>query len=81
MNVLLDIATDDPKWPRWSLRQLDAAAMRGPVVINAIVYAEFSIGYTRIENVERVLACAVENSTRRAVSRRQGFSALSRSRS
>jgi predicted nucleic acid-binding protein len=43
-NVLLDVATDDPKWARWSLRQLDAAAMRGPVVINAIVYAEFSIG-------------------------------------
>jgi predicted nucleic acid-binding protein len=35
-NVLLDIATDDPKWARWSLRQLDAAAMRGPVLINAI---------------------------------------------
>jgi len=44
-NALLDIATDDPKWARWSLRQLDAAAMRGPVVINGIVYAEFSIGY------------------------------------
>ena len=43
-NVLLDIATDDPKWARWSLRQLDAAAMRGPVVIKARVYAEFSIG-------------------------------------
>jgi predicted nucleic acid-binding protein len=55
-NVLLDIATDDPKWARWSLRQLDAAAMRGPVLINAIVYAEFSIGYTRIEDVNRVLA-------------------------
>jgi predicted nucleic acid-binding protein len=38
------------------LRQLDAAAMRGPVLINAIVYAEFSIGYTRIEDVDRVLA-------------------------
>ena len=55
-NVLLDIATDDPKWAGWSVRQLDAAAMRGPVVINAIVYAEFSIGYTRIEDVDRVLA-------------------------
>lgn len=43
-NVLLDVATDDPKWARWSIRQLDAAAMRGLVVINAIVYAEFSIG-------------------------------------
>jgi predicted nucleic acid-binding protein len=29
--------------------------MRGPVVINAIVYAEFSIGYTRIEAVDRAL--------------------------
>ena len=29
-----------------------------PVVINAIVYAEFSIGYMRIENVDRVLAGA-----------------------
>jgi predicted nucleic acid-binding protein len=38
-NVLLDVATDDPKWARWSLRQLDAASMRGPIVINAIVYA------------------------------------------
>ena len=36
-NVLLDVATDDPKWARWSLGQLAAAAMRGPVVINAIL--------------------------------------------
>ena len=77
-NVILDIATDDPKWARWSLRQLDAAAMRGPVLINAIVYAEFSIGYTRIEDVDRVLAGAGLELTRRAVSRRQGVSALSR---
>ena len=57
-NVLLDIATDDPNWARWSLRQLDAAAIRGPILINAIVYAEFSIGYTRIEDVNHVLAGA-----------------------
>lgn len=55
-NVLLDIATNDPMWVHWSLHQLDAAAIRGPVLINAVVYAEFSIGYTRIEEVERVLA-------------------------
>jgi predicted nucleic acid-binding protein len=57
-NVILDVATDDAKWANWSLRQLDAAAIRGPVLINAIVYAEFSIGYTRIEDVDRVLARA-----------------------
>jgi predicted nucleic acid-binding protein len=56
--VLLDIATDDPSWASWSLYQLDAAAIRGPVIINAVIYAEFSIGYTQIEEVEQVLADA-----------------------
>jgi hypothetical protein len=55
-NVLLDIATDDPRWAGWSLQQLDAAAIRGRVLINAVVYAEFSIGYARIEEADRVLA-------------------------
>jgi predicted nucleic-acid-binding protein len=36
-NVLLDIATNDPKWATWSLHQLDAASVRGPVLINAVV--------------------------------------------
>jgi predicted nucleic acid-binding protein len=55
-NVLLDVATDDPRWLRWSLYQLDAASVRGRVLINAVVYAEFSIGYARIEEADRVLA-------------------------
>ena len=55
-NVLLDIATDDARWAVWSLHQLDAAAIRGPVLINAVVYAEFSVGYARIEQADRVLA-------------------------
>jgi hypothetical protein len=54
-NVLLDIATNDRRWAEWSLSHLDAAAMRGPVLINAVIYAEFSVGYVRIEQVERVI--------------------------
>lgn len=54
-NVLLDIATNDSNWSAWSVRQLDAAAIRGPVLIDAVVYAEFSIGYARIEEVDEVL--------------------------
>jgi hypothetical protein len=54
-NVLLDVATDDVRWARWSVHQLDAANVRGPVLINAIVYAEFSIGYARIEEADRAL--------------------------
>ena len=38
------------------MHQLDAANIRGPVLINSIVYAEFSIGYARIEEADRVLA-------------------------
>ena len=54
-NVLLDIATDDRTWAAWSLRQLDNAAVRGRVFINDVVYAEFSVGYERIEQVDKVL--------------------------
>ena len=55
-NVLLDVATNDARWARWSLQQLDAAAIRGRVLINAVIYAELSIGYAAIEEVDRVLA-------------------------
>lgn len=54
-NVLLDIATSDPLWADWSMEKLDAAASLGPVVVNAIVYSEFSVGYERIEDVDRLL--------------------------
>ena len=51
-NVLLDVATNDRVWADWSLRQLDAAAIRGPLVINDIVYAELSVRYARVEDVD-----------------------------
>jgi predicted nucleic acid-binding protein len=57
-NVLLDIATNDPRWASWSLYQLEAASIRGSVVINTVIYAEFSIGYRQIEEVEQVLSDA-----------------------
>jgi predicted nucleic acid-binding protein len=57
-NVLFDVATNDPGRARWSLQQLDAAAIRGRVLINAVIYADFSIGYARIEEANRALADA-----------------------
>jgi len=57
-NVLLDVATGDPKWAAWSLHQLDAAAIRGKVLINAVVYSEFSVGFIRIEDVDHVVGDA-----------------------
>ena len=54
-NVLLDVVTNHPEWADWSQHQLEAAALKGPLVINAVVYAELSIGFKRIEEVESVL--------------------------
>lgn len=57
-NVLLDLATDDPHWAAWSIGQLEAAALRGPLLINDIVYAELSVRFARIEQIEAFLAAA-----------------------
>ena len=51
-NVLLDISTSDPDWSDWSISQLDQAALKGDLVINDIVYAEFSVGFTNIEALD-----------------------------
>ena len=54
-NILLDLATDDPNWVDWSIRQLDAAAVAGPLLINDIVYAELSVRFPAIEAVDAFL--------------------------
>jgi len=54
-NVLLDLVTDDPTWADWSIGQLDAAALRGPLVMNAIVYAELSVRFDKIEVLDAVV--------------------------
>lgn len=55
-NVLLDLVTDDPNWSEWSLAHLEEAALAGPVFINDIVYAETSIRYDRMEDLDAMLA-------------------------
>ena len=55
-NVLLDVVEDDPTWADWSQRQLDAASLRGPICINPVIYAELSIAFARIEELEAVVA-------------------------
>jgi hypothetical protein len=55
-NILVDVVTNNPEWQPWSQRQLEAAALRDRLVINSVVYAELSIGYEKIEEVDAVLA-------------------------
>jgi len=55
-NVLLDLLTSDPTWADWSIGQLDAAALRGPLAINDIVYAELSVRFATIEALDAAVA-------------------------
>jgi len=54
-NVLLDYFDQDSEWFDWSASMLSAAADRGRVVINPVIYAEVSVGFARIEDVETAL--------------------------
>ena len=54
-NVLLDVLTDDPTWGAWSSGALERAADEAPLVINALVYSEVSIGFSLIEALEEAL--------------------------
>jgi predicted nucleic acid-binding protein len=54
-NVLLDVLTEDRRWYEWSSNALLKCADETPIVINPIVYAEVSIGFARIEELEAAL--------------------------
>ena len=55
-NVLLDLATEDPRWMEWSAAHLERAADDAGVAINPIIYAELSVHYAAIEDLERALS-------------------------
>lgn len=44
-----------PAWATWSQRQLEVLAAARPLAINPVIYAELSVAYARIEELERVI--------------------------
>lgn len=54
-NVLIDIATDDPRWGGWSARMLSMLGQGARLVINPLIYAEVSVAHSRIETLDAVL--------------------------
>jgi predicted nucleic acid-binding protein len=54
-NILLDVMTEDKVWLGWSSAALEEAADNSRLVINAIIYSEVSIRFTRIEDLEEAL--------------------------
>src|ERR1700680_4417355 len=54
-NVLLDVMTEDARWFSWSAEALAQAADRFRLVMNPVIYAEVSMRYSRIEDLEEAL--------------------------
>jgi predicted nucleic acid-binding protein len=54
-NVLLDVISNDERWFSWSADALERAADRYRLVVNAVVYAEVSVRFSRIEELDAAL--------------------------
>ena len=54
-NVILDLFEDDKRWADWSESTLNQYADSSGLVINSVIYAEVSIGFARIEELEEAL--------------------------
>jgi hypothetical protein len=54
-SVLLDVMTEDARWGEWSVRALERCANEGALAINTVIYAEVSIRFDRIEELDAAL--------------------------
>lgn len=54
-NVILDLVENDPVWADWSQQQLEAASLQATLCINPVIYAELSIAFDAIEELESML--------------------------
>ena len=59
-NVIIDLLTENSVWAEWSADALRRVAERARLVINPVIYAEVSVGYDRIEDVEAALPAIFE---------------------
>jgi predicted nucleic acid-binding protein len=57
-NVLLDIFTEDSGWFDWSAGAVERCAEESLLVVNPIIYAEVSVRFARIEDLEDALPAA-----------------------
>ena len=58
-NVLLDVITNDPTWAERSAHTLQQLADESVLAINPLIYAEVSVGFERIEDLEGALPRAL----------------------
>jgi hypothetical protein len=58
-NIVLDLATADPAWGEWSRHALAEIAEHAVLIVNPIIYAEVSVGFANIEELDAVLPAAL----------------------
>jgi predicted nucleic acid-binding protein len=54
-NVIIDVLSRDARWYAWSAETIVACADLGPLAINPIIFAELSVGFQRIEDLDGAL--------------------------
>ena len=54
-NVLFDYLSEDSEWFEWSAAMMTDAAEHGTLAINAIIYAEISVRYDRMDDLDNAL--------------------------
>ena len=58
-NVILDLFTQDREWAEWSRHAIAQAADSGRLVINPVIYAEVSVRFSRIEDLDAELPSSI----------------------
>ena len=56
--VVIDVLEDDRKWAGWSQAQLETWSARGPLLINAVIYAELAAYASSKESLEAEISAA-----------------------
>ena len=83
-NVPLDVVTQDPFHGVWSASTMKKLARTGPLLINSIIYAEISVTFADIaeleNNIRRMQLNLVENFARGGISCCQSLYAISQTR-
>jgi predicted nucleic acid-binding protein len=54
-SVLLDVFTQDPTWHDWSSAHLANCGAEAPLVVNPVVFAEVSVRFLTIEELNAAL--------------------------
>lgn len=54
-NVILDVVTEDKTWFKWSSSIIAQSAEAGKIWINPVIYAEVSVGFSQIEELDHAL--------------------------